>query len=135
MLKVLIAGDDQKVARFLSRALMEEGIVVDRADDGLVALEQIKSGVYDLVILDQSLRRLDGVVLCRQLRRSNCEVLIFIISGYGEARDRAAALSAGADDAIGKPVDIAEFCARVRALSRRSPTFNRERAMREWGHR
>jgi two-component system OmpR family response regulator len=117
--KILVVEDNRKLASFLSRALSEEGYVVDLVDDGAVAVSQARSIEYALVILDWMLPSLDGVHVCRALRTAGKAVPILMLTARGEIADRISGLDAGADDFLPKPFDLSELLARVRALGRR----------------
>ncbi|MBZ5707863.1 response regulator transcription factor [Nannocystis pusilla] len=117
--KILVVEDNRKLASFLSRALSEEGYVVDLVDDGAVALSQARSIEYTLVILDWMLPSLDGMQVCRGLRLAGKSVPILMLTARGEINDRISGLDAGADDFLPKPFDLSELLARVRALGRR----------------
>jgi two-component system OmpR family response regulator len=117
--KILVVEDNRKLASFLSRALSEEGYVVDLVDDGAVALSQARNIEYTLVILDWMLPSLDGMQVCRGLRLAGRSVPILMLTARGEINDRISGLDAGADDFLPKPFDLGELLARVRALGRR----------------
>jgi DNA-binding response OmpR family regulator len=126
-LKVLLVEDDTKVARFLSRVLAEEGYVVDVCKSGADALSQAETGVYDLVVLDWMIPDVDGLSVCRELRRSGSTVPILMLTARGETRERVLGLEAGADDYLVKPFETDELVARVRALIRRTTGFGKLR--------
>ncbi|WP_434420863.1 response regulator transcription factor [Nannocystis pusilla] len=117
--KILVVEDNRKLASFLSRALTEEGYVVDLVDDGAVAVSQARSIEYHLVILDWMLPSLDGLHVCRALRTAGKSVPILMLTARSEFCDRVSGLDAGADDFLPKPFDLSELLARVRALGRR----------------
>jgi len=119
-MKILVVEDNRKLASFLSRALTEEGYTVDVVVDGITAIEQIQALPYDLVILDWMLPEMDGLSVCRELRRKGCPVPILMLTARAEVPERIAGLDAGADDYLAKPFDLGELLARVRARGRRS---------------
>jgi DNA-binding response OmpR family regulator len=118
-MKILVVEDNKKLARFLSRALTEEGYVVDSVADGVTAMRQAQSIPYDLVVLDWMIPGEDGLAVCRALRARGHAVNILMLTARGEPPERVAGLDAGADDYLTKPFDLGEFLARVRALGRR----------------
>jgi DNA-binding response OmpR family regulator len=118
--RVLVVEDDQKLASFLGRMLTEEGFTVDRCATGADALEQARTGVYDLVLLDWMIPDLDGLEVCRQIRRDGSMVPILMLTARDQVRERVLALDAGADDYLGKPFEIEELVARIHALLRRA---------------
>jgi two-component system OmpR family response regulator len=122
-MKVLILEDDQKLARFVSRALSEEGLTVDVCTTGPDALAQAEGGLYDLVILDWMTPDMDGLTVCRELRRTGATMPVMMLTARGETRERVLGLEAGADDYMVKPFEVDELVARVRALLRRTAGF------------
>ncbi|MBX3209379.1 MAG: response regulator transcription factor [Labilithrix sp.] len=118
-MKVLVVEDDKKLARFLAQALTEEGYVVDTCSRGRDALVQASHIGYSLIVLDWMLPDLDGVTVCRQLRRTASKVPILMLTARGEVGERVTGLDAGADDYMTKPFELEELLARVRAAIRR----------------
>ena len=125
--KVLVVEDETKVARFLARVLREEGYVVDVCANGSDALRQAETGIYDLVVLDWVVPGLDGLAICRELRRAGCTSSILMLTARTDTRERVLGLEAGADDYVVKPFEIEELVARVRALMRRTGGLGRVR--------
>jgi DNA-binding response OmpR family regulator len=117
---MLVVDDDQKLARFLERVLSEEGYGVDRCHSGADALTQVRSTTYDLILLDWMLPDLDGIEVCRQIRRSGSTVPILMLTARDQVRERVLGLDAGADDYLVKPFELDELLARIHALLRRS---------------
>lgn len=126
-MKILIVEDSMKLARFLSRALTEEGFIVDLCPNGADALVQGNSSLYELIILDWMLPEIDGVTVCRELRRRGNTTPILMLTARGETEERVLGLDAGADDYLVKPFELEELIARVNALLRRSRGFRRLR--------
>jgi two-component system, OmpR family, response regulator len=120
--KVLVVEDDKKLARFLSQALTEEGYVVDTCGRGRDALAQASHISYSLIVLDWTLPDLDGVTVCREIRRSASNVPILMLTARAEVGERVVGLDAGADDYMTKPFELEELLARVRAAIRRGQT-------------
>ena len=119
-MKILVVEDNKKLASFLLRALVEEGYVVDVVSSGAVAVEQVQSIAYDLVILDWMLPEMDGLSVCRTVRARGNQVAILMLTARAEVPERIAALDAGADDYVPKPFDLGELLARVRVRARRN---------------
>ena len=119
-MKILVVEDNRKLARFLYRALSEEGHVVDVVGDGETAVEQVGMVDYDLVVLDWMLPEMDGLSVCRTLRSRGARLPILMLTARAEVNERITGLDAGADDYLPKPFDLGELLARVRALHRRS---------------
>jgi len=118
-MKVLVVEDNKKLARFLQRALQEEGYIVDIIEDGTEAIERSASVEYDLLILDWMLPGTDGIAICKTLRDRGMGVPILMLTARAEVSERILGLDAGADDYLPKPFDLGELLARVRALGRR----------------
>ena len=121
-MKVLVVDDNKKLAKFLVRALSEEGYTVDQVGDGATAMKQSRELEYDVVVLDWMLPEVDGLSVCRQIRQAGSHVPILMLTARAEVTERIAGLDAGADDYLPKPFDLGEFLARVRALGRRHTT-------------
>lgn len=119
MTKVLLAEDNETISEPLARALAREGYEVEVYADGRDALESASRRTPDLVILDVGLPRMDGLDVCRQLRRDGLTAPVLILTARGEEVDTVVGLDAGADDYVAKPFRLAELLARVRALLRR----------------
>jgi len=116
---VLLAEDDAAIAEPLSRALQREGYEVAVAADGLIALEHVRGGGVDLLVLDLGLPGMDGLEVCRRIRAKS-RVPILMLTAKGDETDRVVGLELGADDYIAKPFSPNELVARVRALLRRA---------------
>jgi two-component system OmpR family response regulator len=119
-MKLLIVEDSPKLARFLVRALTEEGHVVDQVGGGAEALQQVEAVSYDAIVLDWMLPGMDGVAVCRTLRDRGVRTPILMLTARAEVGERILGLDAGADDYLTKPFDLGELLARVRALGRRA---------------
>jgi len=120
--KVLIVEDETDLVKLLKYNLEKEGFKVSYATDGTVALAEARRDPPDLVILDLMLPGLDGLEVCRQLRRNERFVRtpVLILSARSEEADRIVGLELGADDYVTKPFSTREVIARVRALLRRN---------------
>jgi DNA-binding response OmpR family regulator len=119
-MRILIVEDDSRLARFVSRVLVEEGYTTDTCACGSDAIAQAQSGLYDLVVLDWMLPDVDGLSVCREIRKAGLATPILMVTARGEVRERVLGLDSGADDYLVKPFEIDELLARVRALVRRS---------------
>lgn len=116
-LQVLVVEDDHSIAHSLVRGLERAGYAARSVDTGRAAL--VAEPAPDLVLLDLGLPDLDGVEVCRLLRRRG-DVAIIVVTARGEEGDRVSALDQGADDYLVKPFGLAELLARVRAVLRRT---------------
>src|SRR5215468_11487375 len=120
--KILIVEDETDLVKLLKYNLEKEGFKVNYATDGTVALAEARRDPPDLVILDLMLPGLDGLEVCRQLRRNERFVRtpVLILSARSEEADRIVGLELGADDYVTKPFSMRELVARIRALLRRN---------------
>lgn len=118
-MQILIVEDDQKLARQLKKGLEEHGHKVSLAFDGLDGLEAARQGLFDVLVLDVMLPRLDGFAIVRRLRSFGSKSPILMLTARDSAEDIVAGLDAGADDYLTKPFALKVLLARLRALSRR----------------
>lgn len=118
-MKILLVEDDERIADALAEALTDLHYVVDIATDGQVGWEFVEAFPYDLIVLDLMLPKLDGVMLCQQLRRNGYSMPILMLTARDTSTDKVMGLDAGADDYVVKPFDLQELMARIRALLRR----------------
>jgi two-component system response regulator MprA len=121
-MRILVVDDDAAVRESLGRALRLEGYDVEMASDGSEALERLQGNGDDpdLVVLDVLMPNVDGLEVCRTLRRTGSRLPVLMLTARDQVADRVAGLDAGADDYVVKPFALAELLARVRALLRRS---------------
>jgi two-component system response regulator MprA len=121
-MRILVVDDDAAVRESLGRALRLEGYDVELASDGAEALERLEANGDDpdLIVLDVLMPNVDGLEVCRTLRRTGSRLPVLMLTARDEVTDRVAGLDAGADDYVVKPFALAELLARVRALLRRS---------------
>jgi len=118
--EVLIVEDENSVARFLYQALEEAGYSPTACGDGRIALDLALARDFDLVLLDLMLPGMEGVEVCRALRRAGRLVPVMMVTARDQIEDKIKGLDAGADDYIVKPFNLQELLARVRALLRRA---------------
>jgi DNA-binding response OmpR family regulator len=118
MTQILIVEDDATVRETLALNLRAEGYEVIEAADGELALSEARENSPDLVVLDVMLPKLDGLTVCRILRKES-QVPIIMLTARGTETDKIVGLETGADDYIVKPFSLGEFLARVRASLRR----------------
>ena len=120
-MRILVVEDEARLASLLRRALGEEGHAVDLAGDGEDALAWVDVAEHDAIVLDVMLPGIDGLAVCRQLRKRRVQTPILLLTARDAVADRVAGLDAGADDYLVKPFAFAELSARLRALYRRPP--------------
>jgi two-component system response regulator MprA len=116
---VAIVDDDAAIRTALGRALRMENYDVELFDDGTSALKAIQLRAPDAIVLDLQLPDIDGLEICRRIRRSGDSTPILMLTARDAVNDRVAGLDVGADDYLVKPFDLAELLARLRALLRR----------------
>ena len=116
--RVLVVDDEESILDFVELGLRYEGFDVELAFDGPGALEAFARRRPDLIVLDLNLPGLDGIEVCRQIRRQS-DVPIIMLTARGEVDERVEGLEAGADDYLPKPFKFKELLARVRAVLRR----------------
>ena len=119
-MRILVVDDDRSVRDALRRALTLAGYEAPVAENGQQALTQVAGSVPDAVVLDIGLPDIDGLEVCRRLRRTGNRVPILMLTARDAIEDRIDGLDAGADDYLVKPFDVGELKARLRALLRRT---------------
>ncbi|MER5886196.1 response regulator transcription factor [Streptomyces sp. NPDC001941] len=119
-MRVLIVEDEEFMAEVIEMGLRREGISVDVAHDGAVALEKAAVNDYDIVVLDRDLPEVHGDEVCRRLVADCPDVRILMLTAAGRLGDKVTGLGLGADDYLPKPFDFPELVARLRALYRRT---------------
>jgi two-component system response regulator MprA len=119
-MRLLVVDDDRGLRDVLRRALALSGYEVRLAENGAEALSEVSAAIPDAVILDIGLPDIDGLEVCRLLRREGNRVPILMLTARDAVSDRIDGLDAGADDYLVKPFDIDELKARLRALLRRA---------------
>ncbi|HZQ08625.1 MAG TPA: response regulator transcription factor [Anaerolineae bacterium] len=120
-MRILLVEDEERIAAFIRKGLMEELYAVDVARDGGEGLDLALVAEYDLIILDVRLPVRDGIAVCRELRARGDTTPILMLTARDTVDDRVRGLDAGADDYLVKPFFFKELLARLRALARRPP--------------
>jgi two-component system, OmpR family, response regulator len=121
-MKVLLVEDDIDLSAALTRVLTRRGMQVEHCSDGAQALECLSHARYDVLMLDLGLPVIDGLQLLLRIRARGQNVPVLVVTARGGVGDKVAGLNAGADDYLGKPFDLDELEARLRALCRRAGT-------------
>jgi two-component system, OmpR family, response regulator len=119
--RVLVVEDEKKLGELLGRGLREEGYAADVADRGEAALWMAQAVDYDAIVLDVMLPGVDGLDVCRRLRRDGVWTPVLMLTARDAIEDRVSGLDTGADDYLTKPFSFDELLARLRALVRRAP--------------
>ncbi len=122
MKKILIIEDEQNLARFIELELKHEDYEVEICYDGESGLNQALTDDYDCILLDLMLPKMNGLEVCRRIRREK-NTPIIMITAKGDTYDKVIGLDYGADDYIVKPFDIEELLARIRVIIRRNVTL------------
>ena len=117
--RILVVDDDPHIREVVCFALEKAGMATEPAADGAEALERIAAATPDLIVLDINMPEMDGLELCRRLRRGS-EVPILFLSSRDDEVDRIVGLELGADDYVTKPFSPRELVARVNAILKRS---------------
>ena len=118
-MKILVVEDEYKIANSIKTGLAQERFVVDVAYDGTSGLDLSSTEDYDLIILDRLLPEVDGLSICKILRKKAIHTPILLLTAKGQVADRVEGLNFGADDYLVKPFAFEELLARVRVLLRR----------------
>lgn len=124
--KILVVDDEAQITRTLRASLRAHRYEVRTAADGVSALDTFADWQPDLIITDLQMSEMDGIELCREIRKIS-EIPIIVLSVKGEEKTKVSALDAGADDYVTKPFGIDELLARVRATLRRKPSKSEEK--------
>src|SRR3954471_11656480 len=120
MTTVLVVDDEPAIRESLERALALEGYAVSLASDGEQALERLAESAVDATVLDIAMPGIDGIEVCRRMRRAGDRSPVLMLTARDAVSDRVDGLDAGADDYLVKPFDLGELKARIRALLRRA---------------
>jgi len=119
-MRILVVEDDSKIASFVVKGLKQAGFAVDCAADGEDALLLAETTVFDALVVDIMLPKLDGLSLIQRLRAKKLRVPVIVLSAKASVDDRVKGLQAGGDDYLTKPFAFSELLARIQALIRRS---------------
>ncbi|WP_219226790.1 response regulator transcription factor [Pedobacter antarcticus] len=119
MYKIGIAEDDTKIASLIKSGLEEHEYQVETFPDGITALHAFLEEEFDLIILDVMMPGMNGMEICRRLRKVNTDIPVMLLTALGTVDDKVAGLETGADDYLAKPFHFRELLARISALLRR----------------
>jgi len=118
-MKILIIEDECSLSEALTQILRKQNYIVDTVHDGLSGLQQVKTGIYDLLLLDIMLPEMDGITLLKNIRAKQILTPVILLTAKGHISDKVLGLDYGADDYITKPFSTDELLARIRAALRR----------------
>lgn len=124
-MRLLLVEDEPDLAKAICTALHEQGYVVDWAENGQIAWDylEIVSNHYIVAVIDWMLPKLSGLELCKMMRQKHYPLPVIMLTARNSMADRVTGLDSGADDYLVKPFGMEELLARIRALQRRTPTF------------
>lgn len=118
-MRILLVEDDEAIANVLVSTLNNQNYLVDVASDGEEGWQLVEGCLYDLIVLDVGLPKIDGITLCRKMRSQGYQMPILLLTSRDSTQDKVVGLDAGADDYLVKPCEPQELSARIRALLRR----------------
>ncbi len=118
-MRILIVEDELPLAEALTQILKKNNYTVDAVNDGESGLDNALSNIYDLIILDIMLPKMDGISILKNIRVEGLSTPVILLTARGEITDKVIGLDSGADDYLAKPFASEELLARIRALSRR----------------
>ena len=121
-MRILLAEDERELSRALVAILEHAGYTVDAALDGEEALYNLDINDYDIAILDIMMPKVDGLAVLKTIREKGLVLPVLMLTAKSEIRDRVAGLDAGANDYLTKPFAASELLARIRVLTRTTPT-------------
>jgi len=127
--RILLVEDDRSIRQLVELGLERAGFAVTPVADGREALDRFRSGAHDAIVLDVMLPSLDGLEVCREIRRTS-QVPIIMLTARAETPDIVAGLELGADDYVTKPFEVAELVARIRSVLRRTASADPRRPRR-----
>ncbi len=119
-MRILVVDDDFDLMERISRFLEQQRYASDTAADGQEALDKVFDNLYDLIILDIMLPKVDGLTVLKEIRNARINTPVLMLSARGSVDDKIKGLDGGADDYLPKPFAIAELMARVRSILRRA---------------
>ena len=119
-MRILLVEDEKKLSDVIKKGLIEEGYAVDQAFNGEEGLYIAESESYDVIILDIMLPKIDGMTLCKELRKKGIVIPVLMLTAKTRVEDKVTGLNVGADDYLTKPFEFIELKSRVHALIRRS---------------
>lgn len=122
-MKILLVDDEKQLVDALLVIIKQNNYSVDYALNGEEGLDLALSGIYDLIILDVMMPKMDGFSVLKEIRKNNIQAPVLILSAKSEINDKIGGLNLGADDYMTKPFSTDEFLARIRALLRRKEKF------------
>jgi two-component system alkaline phosphatase synthesis response regulator PhoP len=130
-LSILLVEDEENIQDALKLNFEMEGYEVTTADDGEAALKAVHNEYFDLIILDVMLPEIDGIAVCENIRLTNTEIPILMLSAKNQSADRILGLKKGADDYVTKPFSLEELLIRVKILINKSKKISAKESVSE----
>lgn len=118
-MRILIVEDEVHLAEALTQILRKHNYTVDKVNDGEAGLDNALSNIYDLILLDIMLPKIDGITILKEIRKEGIGTPVILLTAKGEVSDKVIGLDSGADDYLPKPFATEELLARIRAMARR----------------
>lgn len=129
-MRILIVEDEAHLAEALTHILKKHNYTVDSVYDGEAGLDYALSNIYDVIVLDIMLPKMDGISIVKRLRREGIDTPVLLLTAKGEVRDKVIGLDSGADDYLAKPFNTEELLARIRAISRRRGSVSADNSLK-----
>ncbi|MHC1681514.1 MAG: response regulator transcription factor [Clostridiaceae bacterium] len=129
-MRILIVEDELPLAEALTQILKKNNYTVDAVYDGEDGLDNALTDIYDLIVLDIMLPKMDGISILKHIRKEGLSTPVILLTARGEITDKVHGLDSGADDYLAKPFASEELLARIRALSRRKGEVIQENALK-----
>ena len=131
--RILVVDDEMHLAAGIRENLLAEGYVAETAHNGAEGLRAARAGSYDLIVLDVAMPEMDGLEMCRRLRREGIETPVLFLTVRSAPEDRVSGLEAGGDDYLAKPFHLRELLLRIAAILRRTKWYNETAATLRFG--
>lgn len=125
-MRILLSEDDRSLSSAIATILKYNNYAVDCAYDGEEALAFLENDIYDILILDLMMPKLDGISVLKIIRKNNNSIPVLILTAKSDVEDKVNGLEMGADDYLTKPFSSKELIARIKALTRRNLSFNNQ---------
>lgn len=122
-MNILIVEDDVRITDSLAELLRKNNYVIEIANDGKIGYDLALMSDYDLIILDLTLPKMDGITICQKLRKNKCQSLILMLTARNTNIEQVEGLEVGADDYIIKPFDLQLLLTKIKALLRRKSNY------------
>lgn len=124
VMRILVIEDEHRLSNVIKKGLLEDGFAVDQAFDGEEGQNLAEDEEYDLIVLDLMLPKINGIQVCKNLRKEKVRTPILILTAKSTTEDKVDGLDSGADDYLTKPFSFVEFRSRIHALIRRNHQEN-----------